>query len=266
MKSKVLRPEANRDTSSDGEEVEISDFVFGIKPNRTVIHQCIVAEQANQRQGTASTKDRSQVKGSTRKPWRQKGTGRARAGSVKSPIWRGGGTIFGPKPKSYSQHLNKKVKKLSIRSILSEKLQQKKLFIIQDLSESIQTTKNANETLYSLSQAKELYQNLKNRPLRKKIRNHRAILITQDEKKLLKRSIRNLPWMKTLSYNRLNSYDLYHSHEILIEQTVLSPLETFYQETRSNTSEDSKSKKPITKETPKIIESKKNQSKITKTK
>ncbi len=223
MKLKVIDPKGEKDKS-----VDLPDKLFNIEPNEGVIYRAIHNELANKRLGTASTKDRSLVKGSTKKPWRQKGTGRARAGSVKSPIWRGGGTVFGPKIKDYGYSLPKKVKQLSIRSILSKRHKEKRLQVIDNVIVKKGETKEVREQLFSMSLMKNDFGELKNNKLRKKMRNYNLTIITDDDKSLLRRSCRNLPWVKCLNYNRLNSYDLFYSHEIMIEAGVLSKLEDLY--------------------------------------
>ncbi|HEO65018.1 MAG TPA: 50S ribosomal protein L4, partial [Spirochaetes bacterium] len=157
-----------------------------------------------------------------------KGTGRARAGSVKSPIWRGGGTVFGPKIKDYGYSLPKKVKQLSIRSILSKRHKEERLQIIDPVIAKEGKTKEVQEQLFSMSLMKNEFGELKNNKLRKKMRNYNLTIITDDDRSLLRRSCRNLPWVKCLNYNRLNSYDLFYSHEIMIEAGVLSKLEDLY--------------------------------------
>jgi large subunit ribosomal protein L4 len=210
------------------EDINLSDDIFNITPNEGVINEAIKNERANKRLGTSCTKDRSMVSGSTKKPWRQKGTGRARSGSRKSPIWRGGGTVFGPKPKDYSYKLPKKIKLLSIRSILSKRNQEDRVRVIEDMSLDNGKTKELVEKLYNMSMVKAEVGDLKNNKKRKIIRNYRLTIITEDEKKLLKQGSRNLPWVKCLSYNKLNAYDLFYSKEIMIEKSVLPKLEDFF--------------------------------------
>ncbi len=223
MKVNVVDQKGKTDKS-----VDLSDKLFSIEPNEGVIYRAIHQELANKRLGTASTKDRSLVKGSTKKPWRQKGTGRARAGSVKSPIWRGGGTVFGPKIKDYGYSLPKKVKQLSIRSILSKRNKEERIQVIGKLNAEKAKTKDIQEQLFSMSFMKNEFGTLKNNALRKKMRNYNLTIITDDDRSLLRRSCRNLPWVKCLNYKRLNSYDLFYSHEIMIEAGVLTKLEDFY--------------------------------------
>jgi large subunit ribosomal protein L4 len=130
--------------------VELDDFVFGIEPHGPVMHQALVRQRANARQGTHSTKTRSEVRGGGRKPWRQKGTGRARQGSIRSPQWRGGGIVFGPKPRKYTQAMPKKMRRLAIRSALSAKQQNAEIVVVDGLHEIEPKTKAMREALAGL--------------------------------------------------------------------------------------------------------------------
>jgi large subunit ribosomal protein L4 len=130
--------------------VELDEFVFGIEPNGPVMHQALVRQRANARQGTHSTKTRSEVRGGGRKPWRQKGTGRARQGSIRSPQWRGGGVVFGPKPRKYTKSMPKKMRRLAIRSALSAKQQGDQLIVVDGLHEIEPKTRAMREALSGL--------------------------------------------------------------------------------------------------------------------
>ena len=130
--------------------VELDDSVFGIEPNGPVMHQAMVRQRANARQGTQSAKTRSEVRGGGRKPWRQKGTGRARQGSIRSPQWRGGGVVFPPKPRKYTQAMPKKMRRLAIRSALSAKHQNDELFVVDGMDELEPKTRAMREALASL--------------------------------------------------------------------------------------------------------------------
>jgi len=208
--------------------VELADKIFNIKPNEGVIYDSIRNELANKRQGTNSTKGRSEVSGSTKKPWRQKGTGRARSGMRMSPIWRGGGIVFGPKPRDYSYRIPKKMKRLSIRSIFSKRNAEGLVRIVEDLSFSTKKTKDMANQLFNMSLVKGQVSDLKNNKLRKIVRNHRLMIITEDDRRDLKKLCRNITWVKCLSYNKLSSYDLFYSKEIMIEKSVLPKLEDFF--------------------------------------
>ena len=210
------------------ESVDVSDSVFNIEPNEGVIHRAVENERANKRQGTACTKDRGEVKGSTSKPWRQKGTGRARAGSVKSPIWRGGGIVFGPKPRDYSYSIPKKMKHLSIRSIFSKRHKENRVRVVEDIPAGEGKTKDLMAIILSMSLMKKELSDFKNNQFRKKSRNYTITVITSDNNGLLRRGTRNLPWVKCLSYNRISAFDLFYSNEIMIEKSVLPQLEELY--------------------------------------
>ncbi len=130
--------------------VELDDYVFGIEPHGPVMHQALVRQRANARQGTHSTKTRAEVRGGGRKPWRQKGTGRARQGSIRSPQWRGGGIVFGPKPRKYTKDMPKKMRRLAIRSVLSAKQQDDQLVVVDGLHDIEPKTRAMREALAGL--------------------------------------------------------------------------------------------------------------------
>ncbi|MDH5680583.1 MAG: 50S ribosomal protein L4 [Spirochaetota bacterium] len=215
-------------SGAEKDSVDVSDSIFAIEPNEGVIHRAVENERANKRQGTACTKGRSEVSGTTSKPWRQKGTGRARAGSVKSPIWRGGGTVFGPKPRDYSYSIPKKMKQLSIRSIFSKREKEKRVQVVEDIPAGEGKTKDITSKILNMSLMKNDLKDLKNNKFRKKARNYTIAIITSEDNPLLRRACRNLPWVKCMSYRRLSAFDLFYSNEIMIEKGVLSGLEDLY--------------------------------------
>jgi len=194
-------------------QIELSDDVFGIKPNKSVIYYALKAEHANNRQGTASTKGRSEVSGSGAKPWRQKGTGRARAGSRRSPIWVGGGTVFGPKPRDYTVKLPKKMKRLSIRSILSQKLRDDKIKVVEDFTVDSGKTKD----FYSIANR---FTNEDNRK--------RVIFIDYNINELNKRASRNIPWVIYFNADMLNSKDLYYSTQLILTESAVKHINEKY--------------------------------------
>jgi large subunit ribosomal protein L4 len=182
--------------------VELSDNVFNIKPNKSVIYYTLKAELANARQGTHSTKGRSDVQGSGAKPWRQKGTGRARAGSRRSPLWRGGGTIFGPTPRDYSFSLPKRVKGAALKAALSLKCQEGKLILLDDFPLAEFKTRQVLEML-------------------KRFQVEDALIVTHERNTFLDRSARNIPNLRILHYEGLNVYDiLNHEHLILLSPVL----------------------------------------------
>jgi len=199
--------------SIKGEEVrtiELSDSVFNADVSDALIYYAIVNEQANARVGTASTKTRAEVKGTSRKPWKQKGTGRARAGRRRSPLWVGGGIIFGPKPRDYSFSLPKKVKKAAYRSILSLKVKEKKLKIVEDFTVESGKTKDLVSILKNL------------------IPEERSVLILKDNDSLIRRAGANIPWLTMLSYDRLNANDLLYGKNVIVLETAVQNLNSMY--------------------------------------
>ncbi|MFC1977121.1 50S ribosomal protein L4 [Chloroflexota bacterium] len=179
------------------EQIEISDHVFGVPFNEAVVHQVMVGQRANARQGTASTKTRGEVSGSSRKLFRQKGTGSARAGSVKSPLRRGGGIVFGPKPRSYRQAIPKKMRRLALRCVLSSKLRDKELIILEQLKLEQPRTKEMVRILAALGM------------------NSSALIVTSEPEESVVKSARNLPGIKTTPANLLNVVDLF-SYKVLL--------------------------------------------------
>jgi large subunit ribosomal protein L4 len=184
-------------------DIELSDAVFGITPNEAVLHEAVVMQQASLRRGTHATKNRAAVRGGGRKPWRQKGTGRARHGSIRSPLWVGGGVVFGPQPRSYAYKLPKKVRRLAIKSALSSKVRDNEMIVLDELR---------------LEQAKtrEMVNVLKNLGADKK-----ALIVADnlDENAVL--STRNIPGVKLISADGLNVLDvLYHDKLILTRGAV----------------------------------------------
>ncbi|WP_085504875.1 50S ribosomal protein L4 [Thalassobacillus devorans] len=178
-------------------DVELNDAVFGIEPNTHVLHEAVVMQRASLRQGTHKVKNRSEVSGGGRKPWRQKGTGRARQGSIRSPQWVGGGTVFGPTPRSYSYKLPKKVRRLALRSALSTKANEGNVVVLEALSFDAPKTKEAVNVLKALDV------------------NTKALIVTADEDENVTRSTNNIPNAKTITVDQLNVLDLL-AHDKLI--------------------------------------------------
>lgn len=177
----------------DGEvvaQIEVSDHVFGVPFNQAVVHQVVVGQLANSRQGTASTKDRGEVSGSTRKMYAQKHTGRARAGSIKSPLRRGGGIIFGPKPRSYRQSLPKKMRRLALRCVLSAKLRDNELMVLEQLTLAQPKTKEMVRILGALGVDTP------------------TLIVTAEPEENVVKSARNLPAVKTMPAGLLNAVDI----------------------------------------------------------
>jgi len=187
-------------------EIELSDQIFGIEPNVHVMHSAVVAQLANARLGTHSTLSRGEVRGGGRKPWRQKGTGRARAGTIRSPLWRGGGIIFGPKPRDYSKKLPKKVKRLALCSALSSKVKENTLIVV-------------DQFVFEQPKTKEMVQVLKNLNVDKK-----ALIVTEDDKNVIL-SARNIPGVLTSSANTLNVVDILKHDYIIFSKAAVQKTE-----------------------------------------
>lgn len=199
--------------SVKGEEIKnitLNDDVFGREVSEGSIYYAINNELANRRVGTASTKTRGEVRGSNAKPWRQKGTGHARSGDKKSPVWVGGGTIFGPKPRDYSYKMPRKMKRLAMKSILSLKVEQEKIKVIEDFSVESGKTRDLTGLLKGLGN------------------NESTVIILKDDDKMLRRAGKNIPWLKFLTYNRLSAHTLFYGRNILILETAVGNLNDFY--------------------------------------
>src|SRR5574344_97930 len=200
--------------SVDGKElrtINLDDNVFGLPVNEDVIYYAITNELANKRVGTACTKDRSEVHGSNAKPYKQKGTGRARRGDKKSPLLRGGGVIFGPKPRDFSFVLPKKVKRLAMKSILSMKAQSDRLTIVEDFTVESGKTKDLAQVLKNF--IKDEY---------------RTVIVLKDNDAMIKRAGNNIPTLSFLSYNRLRAHDLFYGQKIIMLESAAKNLSDFY--------------------------------------
>ena len=191
------------------EDIELNENVFGVEINEVAVHTALVNYQANQRQGTQSTKTRSEVSGGGRKPWKQKGTGRARQGSIRAPQWIKGGIALGPKPRSYRYSIPKKVKQLAFKSVLTSKVQEGKLVVVDNLELDEIKTKNMVNVLTNL-----------------KVNN---ALVMLDEKNLnVQASARNIEGVKTTLVNTINVYDLLKYKNLVITLDTVKKLEEVY--------------------------------------
>lgn len=198
--------------SIDGKEtgtVELDDAVFGLPVNDDVIYYAVTNELANRRLGTACTKDRGEVHGSNAKPYKQKGTGRARRGDKKSPITVGGGTIFGPKPRDFSYAMPKKAKRLAMKSILSKKVVENRLVVLSDFS-SDGKTKNLAQIVNNFA------------------KDERAVLIIHDDNQMIKRAARNIPNLSLLNYDRLEAHTLFYGRKVLVLESATKKLAEFF--------------------------------------
>ncbi|MDU4961546.1 MAG: 50S ribosomal protein L4 [Sporomusaceae bacterium] len=189
-------------------EIELNDAVFGVDVNEAVVHQALVMQLASQRQGTAATKTRSMVRGGGRKPWKQKGTGRARAGTIRSPLWVGGGTVFGPQPRSYAFRMPRKARRLAIKSALTAKVQSGELVVLETLQYEQPKTKQVVELLKAFQ-----------------LESGKALLITKDVEDNVEKSSRNIPGVKALTAGGLNVFDLLHHDKLLITRDAVARIE-----------------------------------------
>ena len=191
-------------------DIELNENVFGIKPNEKIVHIALVNYMANQRQGTANTKTRAEVAGGGRKPWRQKGTGRARQGSIRAPQWIKGGIALGPKPRDYSYKINKKERQLAIRSLLSSKVLENNLVVVDKLELKEIKTKNMVETLENL-----------------KVEGKTLIVLPENNKNV-QASSRNIEGVKTSLTNTINVYDLLKYNKLVLTVDTVKKLEEVY--------------------------------------
>lgn len=188
-------------------EVSLRDNIFNTKVNKYLVHQAVKRYLANRRRGTASTKNRSEVRGGGAKPWKQKGTGRARAGTNSSPIWVGGGIVFGPAPRDYSFSLPKKMKVAALKSALLDKLENKEIIIIDKLSLEENKTSKMVEILKNLQAFKK------------------PLIITEKEDNIIALSVRNIKGAQVLPVSKINTYDLISHEKIIITKKALKRIE-----------------------------------------
>ncbi|CAH0347512.1 50S ribosomal protein L4 [Bacillus sp. CECT 9360] len=188
-------------------DIELNDSIFGIEPNNAVLFEAIIMQRASLRQGNHKVKNRSEVAGGGRKPWRQKGTGRARQGSIRSPQWRGGGVVFGPTPRSYSYKLPKKVRRLAIKSALSAKVQEEGILVLESLSFETPKTKEFAAVLKGLSV------------------DAKTLIVTDglDEKVAL--SARNIPGVTVVEANGLNVLDVVSHNKLIMTKSAVEKVE-----------------------------------------
>ena len=190
-------------------EIELSDLVFGIEANKEAMHTMVVNYLANQRQGTQSTKTRTEVRGGGRKPWRQKGTGRARQGSIRAPQWTGGGVALGPKPRSYRFAVNKKLRRLALKSALSTKVAENEIIVIDELKLDSFKTKEMAAIL-------------------KAFEADNALVVTADKDVNVVRSAANIPGIKTSMATNLNVYDVLKYEKFIVTKDAVSKIEEVY--------------------------------------
>ena len=196
----------------EGKEVgtmDLNDAVFGVEVNEHLVHMAVVAQLANKRQGTQKAKTRSEVSGGGRKPWRQKGTGHERQGSTRAPQWTGGGVVFAPTPRDYTIRLNKKEKRLALKSALTSRVQEKKLIVVDELKFDEIKTKNFKNVLDNLKTTK-------------------ALVVLNDNDKNVVMSARNIPDVKTALTNTINVFDILKYSTVIVTKDAVATIEEVY--------------------------------------
>ncbi|RKD25439.1 LSU ribosomal protein L4P [Caminicella sporogenes DSM 14501] len=191
-------------------EIELNDGIFGIEVNEHVLYEAVKNYLANQRQGTQSAKTRAEVRGGGRKPWRQKGTGRARQGSIRAPQWIGGGVVFAPKPRDYSYKLPKKVKRLAMKSALSSKVKNNEIIVLDELTMNVPKTKDMVNILKNINASKKVL----------------VVLAAKDENVI--KSARNIKGVKTTLVNTLNVYDILNHDTFVVTKEAVQKIEEVY--------------------------------------
>ena len=197
----------------EGKEVgkmELNDAVFGVEVNEHLVHLAVVQQLANNRQGTQKAKTRSEVSGGGRKPWRQKGTGHARQGSTRAPQWTGGGVVFAPVPRDYSFKLNKKEKRAALKSVLTDKVQNNNLIVVDELKLDEIKTKKFMAVLGNLNVTKK------------------ALVVLNDNDKNVMLSARNIPTVKTSLTNTINVYDILNANTLVVTKDAVKTIEEVY--------------------------------------
>lgn len=196
----------------EGKEVgsmELNDAIFGVEVNEHLVHMAVVQQLANKRQGTQKAKTRGEVRGGGRKPWRQKGTGHARQGSIRAPQWTGGGVVFAPTPRDYSFKMNKKEKRAALKSALTSRVQENKLIVLDELKFDEIKTKKCVEVLNNLNVNK-------------------ALIVIGEENENVEMSARNIPDVKTSLTNRINVYDILKYNTVVVTKDAVAKIEEVY--------------------------------------
>ena len=189
-------------------DIELNDAVFGVEVNEHLVHMAVVSQLANNRQGTQSAKTRAEVSGGGRKPWRQKGTGHARQGSIRAPHWTGGGVVFAPKPRDYSFKMNKKEKNLALKSALTSRVAEEKFIVLDSIQFEEIKTKNMVTVLNNLNVNK-------------------ALVVVDDNQNVVL-SARNIPNVKTASTNTINVYDILKYDKLIVTKDAVATIEEVY--------------------------------------
>ena len=197
-------------TGAEVGSVELNDAIFGIEPNMSVVHEVVKNHLANCRQGTQSALTRAEVSGGGRKPWRQKGTGRARQGSTRAPQWTHGGIVFAPKPRSYSYVLNKKVKRLALKSVLSAKAAQGEIVVVDKIALDAIKTKSFKSFLKAVNA------------------DCKALVVTAENDELVVKSAANIPGVMVTFANLINVYDILNAKKLVLDQAALAKIEEVF--------------------------------------
>ena len=190
--------------------IDLSESIFGIEPNMSAVHAVVVNYLANQRQGTQSTLTRGEVRGGGKKPWRQKGTGRARQGSTRSPQWRHGGIALGPKPRSYRFVLNKELRRLALKSVLSAKVAENDMIVVDSLKLDEFSTKTVANMLAAVGA------------------DRKALIVIPENCQKIVRSARNIPGVKTALVNTINVYDILNANKLIVVKDAVAQIEEVY--------------------------------------
>ena len=190
-------------------DIELADNIFAVEVNESVMHDVVINYLANQRQGTASTKTRSEVRGGGKKPWKQKGTGRARQGSIRAPQWIKGGIALGPKPRSFKYTLNRKVKRLALKSALTTKVNENNIIVLDELNFNEIKTKNMANVLTNINVSK-------------------ALVVIADKNVNVEASARNIPNVKTSLVNTINTYDILKYDTLVVTKDAVAKIEEVY--------------------------------------
>ena len=190
-------------------QIDLNDAVFGVEINEHLVHMAVVNQLANNRQGTQKAKTRSEVRGGGRKPWRQKGTGHARQGSIRAPQWKGGGVVFAPTPRDYSFKLNKKEKRAALKSALTSVVNENRFFVIDDMNFKEAKTKHFRNMLKGLEVEK-------------------ALVVLDGDNKTAELAARNIPTVKTVGVNTVNTYDVLRYNTIITTKAAVEKIEEVY--------------------------------------
>ena len=204
------------DGTASGKKADLSDSIFGIEPNDHAIYLSVKSYLANQRQGTHKAKERGEVRGGGKKPWKQKGRGGARAGTSRSPLWIGGGTIFGPRPRDYRQDLPKKAKRLARKSALSYKVKDEQLIVVEDFNFENPKTKDFKNFLDSL-----------------KINNKKVLLLTNGKSENIYKSGRNIAKVKILEAAKASTYDILNNQVLVLQQGAIDTINRTFENNKS---------------------------------